>query len=113
MSSPAKLMSLISASFSGNHRVYTYEVKAYDTLGNKIGETAKAGAVRGDAGVVLRCVGLAEIADKAVRAFLQGSGEDIFVALFPNLNRTKLEKPSRPGRSEWPTTCWWTKKTTR
>ena len=31
---------------SGNHRVYTYEVTAYDTLGNKIGETVKAGQVR-------------------------------------------------------------------
>ncbi|MDE7010928.1 MAG: M60 family metallopeptidase [Oscillospiraceae bacterium] len=31
---------------SGNHRVYTYEVTAYDTLGNKIGETVKAGEVR-------------------------------------------------------------------
>ncbi len=31
---------------SGNHRVYSYEVVAYDTMGNKVGSTVKAGEVR-------------------------------------------------------------------
>ncbi|MDE6107174.1 MAG: M60 family metallopeptidase, partial [Oscillospiraceae bacterium] len=31
---------------SGNHRVYVYEVVAYDTLGNQVGERANAGEVR-------------------------------------------------------------------
>ena len=31
---------------SGNHRTYQYKVTAYDILGNRIGETAKAGEVR-------------------------------------------------------------------
>ena len=31
---------------SGNHRTYQYQVTAYDILGNRIGETAKAGEVR-------------------------------------------------------------------
>ncbi len=31
---------------SGNHLTFHYEVKAYDTLGNQIGDTAEAGTVR-------------------------------------------------------------------
>ena len=31
---------------SGNHRTYSYEVVAYDTLGNKVGSAARAGEIR-------------------------------------------------------------------
>ena len=31
---------------SGNHRVYTYEVAAYDTLGGRVGSAARAGELR-------------------------------------------------------------------